>query len=76
MVYSAMMLRYNGVMNLIQKLQSLFHSRIPITEEHSTSDYERFQQVVETPEISEEFKKRVSDFIEQYREALEALAKK
>jgi hypothetical protein len=35
----------------------------------------RMQKALEYPGISEEFKQQVTNFIERYREALEALAK-
>ncbi len=63
-------------MKPIQEIYVLLRSKILGTKKLTAPPQIRIQKAVGYPEISEEFKQQVDDFIERYREALEALAKK
>jgi hypothetical protein len=62
-------------MNLVKEFLEFLRSKIPTTGKFPIHKRKQTQQPLPHPEISEEFKKRVGDSIERYREALEALAK-
>jgi hypothetical protein len=69
--------RYNCAMKFVRKVFGILYSKIPDGEDISTfGDKTQLQQETQRLEISEEFKQEVQGFIEQYREALEALARK
>jgi hypothetical protein len=61
--------------NLVKEFLEFLCAKIPNTGNFSIHKRKQTQQPLPHPEIFEEFKKRVDDLIERYREALEALAK-
>jgi hypothetical protein len=64
-------------MKFVRKVFGILYSKVPDGEDISASgDKTQLQQEPQHLKISEEFKQEVQDFIERYREALEALARK